>query len=116
MNRVRFIQGEDKHVKLFVKAPNDEPFTILSATYTLSRFGEVEAKGECDINGHYLDIKMEPKKENEVIHIRNNLCSSRFGEKGKDRSGGNLMLEITNVKLSRNTVNTGEKVCYFRGY
>ena len=63
VNRVRFIQGEDKHVKLFVKAPNDEPFTILSATYTLSRFGEVEAKGECDINGHYLDIKMEPKKK-----------------------------------------------------
>ena len=63
MNRVRFIQGEDKHVKLFVRAPNDEPFTILSATYTLSRFGEVEAKGECDINGHYLDCKIAPKEK-----------------------------------------------------
>ena len=63
MNRVRFIQGEDKHVRLLVRAPNDEPFTILSATYVLSRFGEVEAEGECDINGHYLDIKMEPKKK-----------------------------------------------------
>ena len=63
MNRVRFIQGEDKHVKLLVRAPNDEPFTILSATYILSRFGEVEAEGECDLNGHYLDIKMEPKKK-----------------------------------------------------
>lgn len=63
MNRVRFIQGEDKHVKLLVRAPNDEPFTILSATYILSRFGEVEAEGECDINGHYLDIKMEQKKK-----------------------------------------------------
>lgn len=63
MNKVKFIQGEDKHVKLLVRAPNDEPFTILSATYTLSRFGEVEAEGECDINGHYLDIKMEPKKK-----------------------------------------------------
>ncbi|MCB5501984.1 hypothetical protein [Dorea formicigenerans] len=63
MNKVKFIQGENKHVKLLVRAPNDEPFTILSATYTLSRFGEVEAEGECDINGHYLDIKMEPKKK-----------------------------------------------------
>lgn len=63
MNRIRFIQGEDKHVRLLVKAQDDEPFVILSATYTLSRFGEVEAEGECDINGHYLDIKMEPKKK-----------------------------------------------------
>ena len=46
---------------LSVTAPT--PFTILSATYILSRFGEVEAEGECDINGHYLDIKMEPKKK-----------------------------------------------------
>ena len=36
--------------------PND-------ATTTISRFGEIEAEGECDINGHYLDIKMEPKKK-----------------------------------------------------
>lgn len=63
MNKVRFIQGENKHIKLLVRAPNDEPFTILSATYTFSRFGEIEAEGECDINGHYLDIKMEPKKK-----------------------------------------------------
>ena len=56
MNKVRFIQGENKHIKLLVRAPNDEPFTILSATYTFSRFGEIEAEGECD-------IKMEPKKK-----------------------------------------------------
>ena len=60
MNRVRFIQGEDKHVKLLVRSPNNEPFTILTASYSLSRFGEVEAEGECEINGHYLDIKIAP--------------------------------------------------------
>lgn len=28
MNKIRFILGEDKHVKLLVRSPNDEPFTI----------------------------------------------------------------------------------------
>ena len=60
VNRVRFIQGEDKHVKLLVRSPNNEPFTILAASYSLSRFGEVESHGECEINGHYLDIKIAP--------------------------------------------------------
>lgn len=32
-----------------------------------------------------------------------------FYTKSEDRSGGNLMLEIANVKLSKNTVNAGEK-------
>lgn len=49
VNRVRFIQGEDKHVKLLVRSPNNEPFTILAASYSLSRFGEVESHGECEI-------------------------------------------------------------------
>lgn len=31
------------------------------ASYDLRRYGEVEASGECDINGHYLDIKLAPQ-------------------------------------------------------
>lgn len=63
MNRIKFIQGEDKHVKLLVRSPDNEPFTILSASYTLSRYGEVEALGECYIDEHYLDIKIAPTKK-----------------------------------------------------
>lgn len=63
MNRIKFIRGEDKHVKLLVRSPDNEPFTILSASYTLSRYGEVEASGECYIDEHYLDIKISPTKK-----------------------------------------------------
>ena len=68
VNRVRFIQGEDKHVKLLVRSPNNEPFTILAASYSLSRFGEVESHGECEINGHYLDIKLHQCKRRSLIY------------------------------------------------
>lgn len=63
MNKIKFIQGEDKHVKLLVRSPDNEPFTILSASYTLSRYGEVEAQGACYIDDHYLDIKVAPTKK-----------------------------------------------------
>ena len=49
VNKVKFILGEDKHVKLLIRSPNDEPFTILSAHYSLLRYGEAEASGECEI-------------------------------------------------------------------
>ena len=58
MNKIRFILGEDKHVKLLVRSPNDEPFTILTASYT-----DIVVQGECDINGHYLDCKIAPKEK-----------------------------------------------------
>ena len=64
VNKIRFILGEDKHVKLLVRSPNDEPFTILSASYSLARYTtDVVAQGECDINDHYLDCKIAPKEK-----------------------------------------------------
>ena len=63
MNKVKFILGEDKHVKLLIRSPNDEPFTILSASYKLIRYGEIETDGECEIDGHYLDVKISPQNK-----------------------------------------------------
>jgi hypothetical protein len=60
VNRIKFILGEDKHVKLLVRSPDNEPFAILSASYVLSKYGQVEARGECDIDDHYLDMKLAP--------------------------------------------------------
>lgn len=54
MNKIRFILGEDKHVKLF---------TILTASYELARYTDIVVQGECDINGHYLDCKIAPKEK-----------------------------------------------------
>lgn len=62
-HKVKFILGEDKHVKLLIRSPNDEPFTILSAHYSLLRYGEAEASGECEIDGHYLDVKISPQNK-----------------------------------------------------
>lgn len=67
MNKIRFIRGEDKHVKLLVRSPNDEPFTILTAAYKLSRYTDIVAQGECDINNHYLDCKIAPAEKG--MHI-----------------------------------------------
>lgn len=39
------------------------PFTILSAHYSLLRYGEAEASGECEIDGHYLDVKISPQNK-----------------------------------------------------
>lgn len=63
MNKIKFILGEDKHVKLIVKSPNDEPFVILKANYELMHYGNIVVKGECDINGHYLDCKIAPEEK-----------------------------------------------------
>jgi hypothetical protein len=41
VNKIRFILGEDKHVKLLVRSPNDEPFTILTASYELARYTDI---------------------------------------------------------------------------
>lgn len=109
MNKIRFILGEDKHVKLLVRSPNDEPFTILTAAYKLSRYTDIVAQGECDINNHYLDCKIAPA-EKRYAYPGGNIYRCRFDQEGQDRSRGDLMLKIMNVKLSANTVATGEKI------
>ena len=63
MKKIRFMLGEDKHVKLLVRSPNDEPFTILTASYELARYTDIVVQGECDINEHYLDCKIAPKEK-----------------------------------------------------
>jgi hypothetical protein len=42
-------------------------------------------------------------------YIGSNVHGCGFDQEGKDRSRGGLMLKITDVKLSKNTVATGEK-------
>ena len=63
MNRVKYILGEDKHIKLLIRSPNNEPFTIFDATYVLKDYNEIESEGSCEIDGHYLDIKLSPKRK-----------------------------------------------------
>lgn len=79
MNKIRFILGEDKHVKLLVRSPNDEPFTILTASYELARYTDIVVQGECDINEHYLDCKIAPEEKG--THILEVTYTVATGEK-----------------------------------
>ena len=62
---IRFILGEDRHVKYFVHSVKSEYFVVKNATYELIYNGEVEASGSCEViqgeSGSYVDAKLQPK-------------------------------------------------------
>ena len=62
--KVNFILGEDKRIRLLIRSPNNEPFTVSEASYKLTLRGKTEAEELCEIDGHYLDIKLAPKTMN----------------------------------------------------
>lgn len=62
---IRFILGEDRHVKYYVHSTESEYFIIRNAAYELLYDGKTEAAGECEVIregiGWYVDVKMQPK-------------------------------------------------------
>lgn len=58
---VRYILGEDKYVKLLLRSPKNEPFTLEHAEYDLMVRGQVEEHGDAVIDGHYISMKLSPK-------------------------------------------------------
>lgn len=65
MNKVKFILGEDKYVKILLHSPNNEPFEIDSATYELVKYGEIEDSGAALIDGHKIGMKICPKEKSD---------------------------------------------------
>lgn len=59
---VRFILGEDKYVKLKIYSQKNEQFVIEDATYELTMGNEVVEEGSASIDGHYISVKLCPKK------------------------------------------------------
>lgn len=61
---IKFILGEDRHVKYFVHAGQYEYFVIKNANWKLLYNGEAEAEGLCECNrvenGYELDAKIQP--------------------------------------------------------
>lgn len=55
MQKIRFDAGEQRHVRLLVRAAGDAPFRIKSADWELRWAGNIEAKGVCGIDGHVID-------------------------------------------------------------
>ncbi len=62
MQKLKFYLGEERHVRLLIHATNGEPFTIRDAHYELKCAGQVEAEGECTIDGHVIGARICPQK------------------------------------------------------
>ena len=61
-----YILGEVFPVKFLVHSDKREPFRVLSASWELIRYGEVESTGDCKITideqgNNFLDMDLEPK-------------------------------------------------------
>lgn len=59
---VHFILGEDKYIKFLIYSTKNDEFTIENASYTLLKDGMVETNGICNIEGHYISVKLKPKE------------------------------------------------------
>lgn len=60
MQRVNFITGEHKYVRLLIKAVNNQVFAIHNATWELIKNGTVEAFGDCIIDDHIINAFISP--------------------------------------------------------
>lgn len=63
---VKFILGEDRHVKFLVHSNKNERFEITEASWELLMYGKAELSGTCTITvenqENYLDVKLMPQK------------------------------------------------------
>lgn len=84
---IRFIMGEDRHVKYFVHSVKSEYFVIKEATFELIYDGHTEAAGECEIvqegTGSYVDAKLQPERRSKLyvleitLHIADEIIKNR---------------------------------------
>lgn len=63
---VKFILGEDRHIKFLVHSNKNEHFEITEAAWELLKAGKVEQSGACVVSveneKNYLDIKLSPRQ------------------------------------------------------
>lgn len=84
---IRFILGEDRHVKYFVHSAKSEYFAIKEAAFVLEYDGKVEAAGGCGVvrqeDGYYVDAKIQPKNRGRLyvleitLHIADEVVKNR---------------------------------------
>lgn len=60
---VRYIQGEDKYVKIRIHSPDNEPFIIESAQYELLRYNQIVVQGPAVITEHCISAKLSPNEK-----------------------------------------------------
>lgn len=62
---IKFIRGEDKHVKFRVHSAKGGDMIVESAKYTFLQYGKVETAGECALSNDgenpTIDVKLYPE-------------------------------------------------------
>lgn len=70
---IRFILGEDRHVKYFVHSVENEYFVVKEAVFRLLYDGTVEVSGDCEIiceeGGVYVDAKIQPEHRSKLYKL-----------------------------------------------
>jgi hypothetical protein len=84
---IRFILGEDRHVKYFVHSVKGEYFCVKEASFCLLYDGKVEASGECEVTpgerGCVVDSKILPERRSRkyeleiTLHIADEIIKNR---------------------------------------
>lgn len=84
---IRFILGEDRHVKYYVHSVKSEYFAVKESSWQLLYDGEIEASGECGIirqeNGCFVDVKLQPENRSRLyeleitLHIADEIIKNR---------------------------------------
>lgn len=84
---IRFILGEDRHVKYLVHSVKQEYFMIKEAAFRLIYDGEVETEGICEVireeDGYSVDAKIQPKNRGRLymleitLHIADEVIKNR---------------------------------------
>jgi len=66
---IDFILGEDKHVRFLVHSSKNDEFTIHSAKYELYLDTALEQSGDGTIDGHYIDVKLNPLTKSSLYKL-----------------------------------------------
>lgn len=84
---IRFVLGEDRHVKYFVHSVKSESFKIKEALFELEYDGKVEASGNCEVvqedTGYFVDAKIQPLNRSRLytleitLHIADEVIKNR---------------------------------------
>jgi hypothetical protein len=63
MQKMRLYAGEERHVRILIRAAKEEAFLIREARYELKLYGNIVQAGECVINDHILDVILRPERK-----------------------------------------------------
>lgn len=62
MQRIKFLLGEERHVRIRIHSANGESFAIREASFELKYGAQLEDSGDCMIDGDVIDALIVPQR------------------------------------------------------